>query len=104
MLEEIDISLCVHKLGQDGGVTPDQVKPYVPTALAWDNIDRLEEPLTGRGTSHRVNGIAVQPRMLSPRCGPPTRSYVEVKTDICADALKNSLWLQTALCHKSKRP
>ncbi|CAK6970967.1 hypothetical protein D5F01_LYC11269 [Scomber scombrus] len=69
-----------------------------------------------------VNGIAVQPRMFGPelprpacdvpnstvsvslpalpvyavgtRCGPPTRSYVEVKTDICADALKkNFLWL-----------
>ncbi|KAG0723975.1 hypothetical protein GWK47_041585 [Chionoecetes opilio] len=28
--------------------------------LAWDNIDRLEETLSGAGTSHRVNGIAVQ--------------------------------------------
>ncbi|KAE8291515.1 hypothetical protein D5F01_LYC08865 [Larimichthys crocea] len=125
MLDETDTSLCLHKLGQDGGITPDQVKPYVPTALGCDNIDRLEETLTGCGTSHRVNGIAVQPRVFGPelpkpardvpkskqrtvsvslpalpvyavgtRCGPPTRSYVEVKTDICADALKkNFIWL-----------
>ena len=36
------------------------------TVLAWDNIDSLEETLTGSGTSHRVNGIAVQPRVFGP--------------------------------------
>ncbi|CAH3137149.1 unnamed protein product, partial [Porites lobata] len=36
------------------------------TTLAWDNIDRLEETLSGEGTSHRVNGIAVQARNLAP--------------------------------------
>lgn len=33
------------------------------TTLAWDNIDRLEETLSGAGTSHRVNGIAVQSKV-----------------------------------------
>lgn len=33
----------------------------IPTALAFDNIDRLEETLSGGGTSHRVNGIVIQP-------------------------------------------
>ena len=28
--------------------------------LTWDNIDRLEETIGGQGTSHRVNGIAIQ--------------------------------------------
>ena len=32
----------------------------MPTVLAFDNIDRVEETLRGRGTSHGVNGIAVQ--------------------------------------------
>lgn len=39
---------------------------HVFTNLAWDNIDRLEETLTGKGTSHRVNGIAVQPKVYGP--------------------------------------
>ena len=34
------------------------------TTLAWDNIDRLEETLSGENTSHRVNGIAVQPKAI----------------------------------------
>ena len=39
---------------------PENIRPFVGTTLAWDNIDRLEETLSGGGTSHRVNGIAVQ--------------------------------------------
>ena len=36
--------------------------PEVFTTLAWDNIDRAEETSSGEGTSHRVNGTAVQER------------------------------------------
>ena len=36
--------------------------------LAYDNIDALEETLSGTGTSHRVNGIIVQPAFSS--CAP----------------------------------
>ena len=39
---------------------PENIRPFVGTTLAWDNIDRREETLSGGGTSHRVNGIAVQ--------------------------------------------
>ena len=46
------------------------VRPSVPTVLAFDNIDRQEEVLAGAGTSHRVNGIIVQPTSSS--CAPPT--------------------------------
>lgn len=45
---------------------PECIKPYVATSLGWDNIDRLEETLSGAETSHRVNGIAVQQRMFGP--------------------------------------
>ena len=45
---------------------PASIIPYVFTNLAWDNIDRLEETLTGKGTSHRVNGIAVQANVFGP--------------------------------------
>ena len=41
---------------------PANIQPHVSTILAWDNIDRLEETLSGESTSHRVNGIAVQAR------------------------------------------
>ena len=40
-------------------VLPGTIQPNVFPTLAWDNIDRLEETLTGGGTTHRVNGIAV---------------------------------------------
>ena len=56
-LEENDTALCLPKLatGLNQRVAlPASIKPYVFTNLAWDNIDRLEEALTGKGTSHRV--------------------------------------------------
>ncbi|CAG9821970.1 unnamed protein product [Phaedon cochleariae] len=40
---------------------PSDVHQSIPTVLAFDNIDRLEETLKGSGTSHRVNGIIIQP-------------------------------------------
>ena len=43
----------------------DNIKPHISTSHAWDNIDRLEETLSGVGTSHRVNGIAIQARQTS---------------------------------------
>ena len=58
-------------------LTPDNEVPlpliqaYVKTTLAWDNIDRLEETLSGAGTSHRVNGIAIQARHFGPNLPPP---------------------------------
>ena len=65
-LDENDTALCLQKLatGLNHRVAlPASIKPYVFTNLAWDNIDRLEETLTGKGTSHRVNGIAVQAKV-----------------------------------------
>lgn len=68
-LEENDTALCLQKLATGFNqrvALPASIKPHVFTNLAWDNIDRLEETLTGKGTSHRVNGIAVQAKV----CGP----------------------------------
>ena len=39
----------------------------VYTTLVWDNTDRLEETLSGKGTPHRVNGIAVQEGIYYPQ-------------------------------------
>ena len=41
-------------------ILPGTIQPNVFTNLAWDNIDRLEETFTGKGTTHRVNGIVVR--------------------------------------------
>ena len=71
-LEEIDTALCIEKLESadtDSIPLPSCIHPSVATVLAFDNIDRLEEVLSGAGTSHRVNGIIVQPTSLS--CKPP---------------------------------
>ncbi len=34
--------------------------------LAWDNIDRRDETTSGEDTSHRVNGMAAQSRIIGP--------------------------------------
>ena len=63
-LEEIETALCLQKIeneNEGGVVLPSNVYSCVPTSLVFDNIDRLEETLSGSGTSHCANGIAVQP-------------------------------------------
>ena len=81
-LEEIDTALCIDKVASvdsDGVPLPKNVHPSVPTVLAFNNIDRLEESLSGGGTSHRVNGIIVQPKSLS--CLPSQQASFVTKTD-----------------------
>ena len=66
-LEENDTALWLKKLAtglNERVLLPPTVKPNVLTNLAWDNIDSLEETLSEKGTSDRVNGIAVQPRVF----------------------------------------
>ena len=65
-LEENETALCLQKLAQLKVTLPTSIKPHIFTNLAWDNIDRLEETLTGKGTSHQVNGIAVQAKVHGP--------------------------------------
>ena len=66
-MEQNTTALCLQKLAQglnERVVLSSPIKPNVFTNLAWENIDRLEETLSGKGTTHRVNGIAVQPRVF----------------------------------------
>ena len=54
-LEETDTTLCHQKQRQEadqGIVLPSSCHPHITTSLAFDNIDRLEETLIGRDTSH----------------------------------------------------
>lgn len=62
-LEEINTAICLQKMAATSCnevPLPNNIRPFINTTLAWDKIDRLEETLSGEGTSHRVNGSAVQ--------------------------------------------
>ena len=81
-IEQINIALCLQKMGltPDNEVPlPENIQAYVNTTLAWDNIDRLEETLSGAGTSHQVNGIAVQARHFGPNL-PPAPGIEQART------------------------
>ena len=81
-LEEIDTALCIDKVARvdtDDVPLPTNVHPSIPTVLAFDNIDRLEESLSGGGTSHRVNGMIIQAKSLS--CLPQRQISVVSKKD-----------------------
>ena len=82
-IEEINTALCQQKMAstpENGAPLPDNIRPHISTSLAWDNIDRLEETLSGGGTSRRVNGIAVQSRHFGPHLIPSQETPVIVKT------------------------
>ena len=52
-----------------GVILPSSVRPNVFSLFCWDNIDLLEETLSGKGTSHCTNGIIVQRQVAW--CEPP---------------------------------
>lgn len=54
---------------EQGVVLPSTVQPNVFSMFCWDNIDLLEETLSGKGTSHCTNGIIVQRQVAW--CEPP---------------------------------
>jgi len=61
-LEEIETALCIEKIQNTSSQysLPSGIHPCVPTVLAFGNIDRVAETLSGAVTSHCVNGIVVQ--------------------------------------------
>ena len=62
-LEEVETALCLQKIeskGEPGVILPSNIHPCLSTTLAFDNIHQLEEIVSGDGTSHRMNGIAIQ--------------------------------------------
>ena len=61
-LENNDTALCLQKMAANLNqkvVLLGTIQPNLFPNLAWDNIDRLEETLTGEGATHHVNGIVV---------------------------------------------
>ena len=61
-LEEVGTAWALNKLQKRYVAVPTKIIPGIPTGLAYDNIDRPEETLSCAGTSHRVIGIAFQPK------------------------------------------
>lgn len=62
---------------QTGFPLPHNIFKFTDTILAFDNIDCLENALSGGGTSHRINGIAVQHAVYGPHPEPITAPRVE---------------------------
>ena len=70
------------KTGLDGDNAvhvPDNIQANVNNSLEWDNIDRLQETFSEAGTSHGVNGIAVQARHFGPSL-PPCPGIEQART------------------------
>ena len=44
----------------NGVILPKIIQPNVFSTFCWDNIDLLEETLSGQGTTHCTNGIIIQ--------------------------------------------
>ena len=67
-VEENETALYLLKISgaSDNVNLPEDMLPHLFTTLAWDNIDQIEEALSGEGTTHRVNGIIVQPKVFGP--------------------------------------
>ena len=54
-LEEINTALRLQKMASTSEILlPGNIQPHDSTILALDNIDRLDEMFSGKGTSHRV--------------------------------------------------
>ena len=66
-LAEVDTAYAIQKMASLSGLIPDDIQPYQPASLVYDNIDRLEETLSGARTTHRVNGIVVQKPFIGPK-------------------------------------
>eukprot|EP00057_Strongylocentrotus_purpuratus_P028770 XP_011683244.1 PREDICTED: uncharacterized protein LOC105447183 [Strongylocentrotus purpuratus] len=59
---EHDTALAKQEIRTGGSKLPSCLQESVFTTLVWDNNDFGEETLSGRGTTHNTNGIAIQHR------------------------------------------
>ena len=64
---EVDSAYAIQKISTNLGLIPEEIQPYQQASIVYDNIDRLEETLSGAGTTHRVNGIVIQKAFIGPK-------------------------------------
>ena len=55
------------------------MQPYMFTTLVWDNIDHIEDTLSGRDNSHRGIGITIQPCFIGPELASPILTVPKTK-------------------------
>ena len=78
--EELDTAVCLAKKEDD--LLPSNIIPGIPSDLVFDKIDRMEETISGSGTSHRV-GIVVEPQVPTEKGPPREDSSNQPKTKKC---------------------
>ena len=64
-LQEMEVHLAEEHLRAQSNhdvFLPESLQEGSFTTFCWDNNDICEETLSGRGTTHRTNGIAIQRR------------------------------------------
>ena len=68
-LQEVETALAerhIAKIQSVGVNLPSVIRPLSFAMFCWDNIDILEETLSGAGTTHCTNGIVVQRQVHGP--------------------------------------
>ena len=83
-IAEIYTALCLQKReeSETGVALPRNIyQGVLITLLAWDSIDPSEETTSGEGTSHRVNGMAVQSSIIGPIPQSPQRNMKWTQTN-----------------------
>ncbi|XP_071817001.1 uncharacterized protein [Apostichopus japonicus] len=58
-LQELDTAIA-NEVVKKNSVLPENIMPSQYTTLVFDNIDLMEETLSGKGTTHNTNGIVIQ--------------------------------------------
>ena len=70
-----------HRCGYGIVPLPETIKPYINTTLVWDNIDRLEETLSGAGTKEPLAKLKLTFLSVIRFHGYRSRGFSEVPQD-----------------------
>ena len=84
---EVGTAYAIQKFSSSASMIPDEIQPYQQVTLVYDNIGRREDTLSGAGTTHRVNGIAIQKSFIGPQLPPshpnvPKTKQRSIKVDL----------------------
>ncbi|KAK3885065.1 hypothetical protein Pcinc_010719 [Petrolisthes cinctipes] len=118
-VEELETAICIQKLEShtDESVPmPEQIQPLIPTTLARDNIDRLEETLSGgvygphpprkalnkpvvKKRTLDADPIILPPYNAGERVGPPSRLHIALDNRKVVEQAqkKNLIWILASL-------
>lgn len=99
---EIETALAEsHIEAQEHGVIlPKVICANVFSTFCWDNIDLLEETLSGRGTTHCTNGIVVQRQVMGCALPPavPQKRAIRRRTFLAAPSQVIFYSIEKSLC------